>query len=151
MNIIDIITKKKNKQVLSYEELMYAFNGYLNNKIKDYQMSALLMAITINGMTYEETLDLTDIFIKSGEVYTFDKPVCDKHSTGGIGDTVTLIIAPIVAALNVPMAKMSGRGLGITGGTIDKLESIPGFNVNLTKEEFLKLQNEGFEMRDIIY
>lgn len=138
MNIIDIITKKKNKQVLNYEELMYAFNGYLNNKIKDYQMSALLMAITINGMTYEETLDLTDIFIKSGEVYTFDKPVCDKHSTGGIGDTVTLIIAPIVAALNVPMAKMSGRGLGITGGTIDKLESIPGFNVNLTKEEFYK-------------
>lgn len=136
MNIIDIITKKKNKQALNYEELKYAFNGYLNKEIKDYQMSALLMAITINGMTYEETLDLTDIFIKSGEVYEFDKPVCDKHSTGGIGDTVTLIIAPIVAALNVPMAKMSGKGLGITGGTIDKLESIPGFNVNLTKEEF---------------
>ena len=136
MNIIDIITKKKNKQVLNYEELKYAFNGYLNKEIKDYQMSALLMAITINGMTYEETLDLTDIFIKSGDVYKFDKPVCDKHSTGGIGDTVTLIIAPIVAALNVPMAKMSGKGLGITGGTIDKLESIPGFNVNLTKEDY---------------
>lgn len=138
MNIIDIITKKKNKQVLNYEELKYAFNGYLNKEIKDYQMSALLMAITINGMTYEETLDLTDIFIKSGDVYKFDKPVCDKHSTGGIGDTVTLIIAPIVAALNVPMAKMSGKGLGITGGTIDKLESIPGFNVNLTKEDYHK-------------
>lgn len=136
MNIIDIITKKKNKQVLNYEELKYAFNGYLNKEIKDYQMSALLMAITINGMTYEETLDLTDIFIKSGDVYKFDKPVCDKHSTGGIGDTVTLIIAPIVAALNVPMAKMSGKGLGITGGTIDKLESIPDFNVNLTKEDY---------------
>lgn len=138
MNIIDIITKKKNKQVLNYEELKYAFNGYLNKEVKDYQMSALLMAITINGMTYEETLDLTDIFIKSGDVYKFDKPVCDKHSTGGIGDTVTLIIAPIVAALNVPMAKMSGKGLGITGGTIDKLESIPGFNVNLTKEDYHK-------------
>lgn len=138
MNIIDIITKKKNKQVLNYEELKYAFNGYLNKEIKDYQMSALLMAITINGMTYEETLDLTDIFIKSGDVYKFDKPVCDKHSTGGIGDTVTLIIAPIVTALNVPMAKMSGKGLGITGGTIDKLESIPGFNVNLTKEDYHK-------------
>lgn len=138
MNIIDIITKKKNKKVLNYEELKYAFNGYLNKEVKDYQMSALLMAITINGMTYEETLDLTDIFIKSGDVYKFDKPVCDKHSTGGIGDTVTLIIAPIVAALNVPMAKMSGKGLGITGGTIDKLESIPGFNVNLTKEDYHK-------------
>lgn len=136
MNIIDIITKKKNKQVLNYDELKYAFEGYLNKKIKDYQMSSLLMAITINGMTYEETLDLTDIFIKSGDVYEFDKPVCDKHSTGGIGDTVTLIIAPIVAALNVPIAKMSGRGLGITGGTIDKLESIPGFKIDLTKEDF---------------
>lgn len=136
MNIIDIITKKKNKQVLNYDELKYAFEGYLNKKIKDYQMSSLLMAITINGMTYEETLALTDIFIKSGDVYEFDKPVCDKHSTGGIGDTVTLIIAPIVAALNVPIAKMSGRGLGITGGTIDKLESIPGFKIDLTKEDF---------------
>lgn len=136
MNIIDIITKKKNKQVLNYEELKYAFEGYLNKEIKDYQMSSLLMAITINGMTYEETLDLTDIFIKSGDVYEFDKPVCDKHSTGGIGDTVTLIIAPIVAALNVPIAKMSGRGLGITGGTIDKLESIPGFKIDLTKADF---------------
>lgn len=136
MNIIDIITKKKNKRVLNYDELKYAFEGYLNKEIKDYQMSSLLMAITINGMTYEETLDLTDIFIKSGDVYEFDKPVCDKHSTGGIGDTVTLIIAPIVAALNVPIAKMSGRGLGITGGTIDKLESIPGFKIDLTKADF---------------
>src|SRR5574344_42120 len=138
MNIIDIITKKKNHLELSYDELAYAFKGYLERLIPDYQMSALLMAITINGMSYQETMNLTDIFINSGEVYTFNKRVCDKHSTGGIGDTVTFIIAPIVAALGVPIAKMSGKGLGITGGTIDKLESIPGFNVNLSKDDYIK-------------
>jgi len=136
MNIIDIINKKRLNKVLTYDELYYAFNGYLNNNIADYQMSALLMAITINGLSFEETLELTKIFIDSGERFKFHKKVCDKHSTGGIGDTVTFIIAPILAALNIPIAKMSGRGLGITGGTIDKLESIPGYNVNLTKEDY---------------
>lgn len=136
MNILDIITKKKNKEELTYDELSYAFLGYLNKEIPDYQMSSLLMAITINGMKLEETTNLTDIFVKSGEVYEFDKEVCDKHSTGGIGDTVSLIIAPILASLNIPICKMSGRGLGITGGTIDKLESIPGYNINLTKEDY---------------
>lgn len=136
MNMLDIITKKKNKGVLTHEELYYAFNGYLNKEIPDYQMTSLLMAIVINGLTFEETFDLTKIFIDSGETFKFDKKVCDKHSTGGIGDTVTLVAIPILGALNIPVVKMSGRGLGITGGTIDKLESIPGFNVNLTKEDY---------------
>ena len=136
MNMLDIITKKKNKKILTHEELSYAFNGYLNKEISDYQMTSLLMAIVINGLTFEETFDLTKIFIDSGETFKFDKKVCDKHSTGGIGDTVTLVAIPILGALNIPVVKMSGRGLGITGGTIDKLESIPGFNVNLTKEDY---------------
>lgn len=136
MNILDIINKKRLSQELSYEELSYAFNGYLNKDIPDYQMSSLLMAIVINGLSFQETYNLTKIFVDSGETYHFDEKVCDKHSTGGIGDTVTFIIAPILAALDIPIAKMSGRGLGITGGTIDKLESIPGYNINLTKEEY---------------
>ena len=136
MYMLDIITKKKNKEVLTHEELYYAFNGYLNKEIPDYQMTSLLMAIVINGLTFEETFDLTKIFIDSGETFKFDKKVCDKHSTGGIGDTVTLVAIPILGTLNIPVVKMSGRGLGITGGTIDKLESIPGFNVNLTKEDY---------------
>lgn len=142
MNILDIITKKKNKEELNYEELKYAFNGYLNKEIPDYQMSALLMAIVINGMNIEETYNLTKIFIDSGDTFTFAEKVCDKHSTGGIGDTVTLVIVPILGALNIPIVKMSGKGLGITGGTIDKLESIPGYNVNLTKEEYIRYAKE---------
>ena len=142
MNMLDIITKKKNKEVLTHEELCYAFNGYLNKEIPDYQMTSLLMAIVINGLTFEETFDLTKIFIDSGETFKFDKKVCDKHSTGGIGDTVTLVAIPILGALNIPVVKMSGRGLGITGGTIDKLESIPGFNVNLTKEDYYNNLNK---------
>lgn len=142
MNILDIITKKKNQEELSYEELKYAFNGYLNKDIPDYQMSSLLMAIVINGMNIEETYNLTKIFIDSGETFTFDQKVCDKHSTGGIGDTVTLVIVPILGALNIPIVKMSGKGLGITGGTIDKLESIPGYNTNLSKEDYTKYAKE---------
>jgi pyrimidine-nucleoside phosphorylase len=138
MNIIDIINKKRNNYTLNYDELYFAFNGYLQKEVADYQMSALLMAITINGLSFDETLNLTKIFINSGEVYHFHKKVCDKHSTGGIGDTATFIVAPILASLDIPIAKMSGRGLGITGGTIDKLESIPGFNVNLTKDDYLE-------------
>ena len=136
MNIIDIITKKKNNQELTYDELFFAFNEYLKNNIKDYQMSSLLMAITINGMTFQETLSLTDIFINSGKVFEFNKKVSDKHSTGGVGDATSFIVGPIVASMNIPMAKMSGRGLGYTGGTIDKLESIPGYKTELTEEEF---------------
>ena len=139
MNIIDIIVKKKNKEVLNEEEIKYVVEGFVNGSIKDYQMSALLMAITINGMTDEETISLTKYMLQSGSVLDLSmfNNVVDKHSTGGVGDKTTLIISPIVAVLGCKVAKMSGRGLGITGGTIDKLESIPGFNVNLTKEEFI--------------
>lgn len=146
MDIKEIITKKKNKEKLAYEELSYAFNGYLEGIIPDYQMSSLLMAITINGMTLEETIDLTDIFIKSGEVYDLSSIpyTVDKHSTGGVGDTTTLIVGPMCAALGLHMVKMSGRGLGLTGGTIDKLESIPGFKVGLSKEEFIEKSKCGF-------
>ena len=148
MNIIEIIDKKRKGKELSYKELDYVFNGYLRKRIEDYQMSSLLMAILINGMSLEETIDLTDIFIKSGKIYNLSEVgsvVVDKHSTGGIGDTTTLVVGPIVASLGIKMAKISGRGLGITGGTIDKLESIPGFNVNLTEKQFIKaLKEVGF-------
>lgn len=150
MNILDIITRKKNGGALSFDELKYAFNGYFNHEIPDYQMSALLMAITINGMTISETLSLTDIFIRSGKAYDLSgamKYTVDKHSTGGVGDSTTLIIGPMCAALGLKLAKMSGRGLGLTGGTIDKVESIPGFNVNLTEEEFYTQVDElGFAL-----
>lgn len=148
MNIIDIINKKRLGKELTYEELDYAFNGYLNKRIEDYQMSSLLMAIVINGMTKEETINLTELFIKSGEIYdlrSVGKVIVDKHSTGGVGDSTTLVVGPIVASCDVVMAKISGRGLGITGGTIDKLESIPKFNVNLSKKEFIRgLKTVGF-------
>lgn len=140
MSILDIIDKKRLKEQLTYDELSFAFNGYLNKNVKDYQMSSLLMAICINGMTDQEIFDLTDIFIKSGDVLDFsfiDGVKVDKHSTGGIGDKTTLALVPIVASLGIPVIKMSGRGLGYTGGTIDKLESIPGFNINLTSEEII--------------
>ena len=141
MNIVEIINKKKNGMELSLEELDFSFNGYLNGSIKDYQMSSLLMAICIRGMSERETFDLVDIFIKSGDVLdlsSIDGVKVDKHSTGGVGDKITLIIGPIVASCGVIVPKMSGRGLGITGGTIDKLESIKGFKVSLSESEFIK-------------
>ena len=140
MFVVDIINKKRLGKELSYKELDFAFNGYLDGSVKDYQMSALLMAICINGMTDEEIYALTKIFIDSGDILEFDDDlgiIVDKHSTGGIGDKTTLVIGPIVASCGVPVVKMSGRGLGYTGGTIDKLESIPGFKVNLTDEKIL--------------
>ena len=143
MNIIDIIVKKKNNQKLTKEELEYVINGYLNNEIKDYQVSSLLMAIVLNGMDLEETTYLTDIMINSGETIDLGLgDIVDKHSTGGVGDKTTLILAPLVASVGVKVAKMSGRGLGHTGGTIDKLESIKGFNVSMTKEEFQNQVND---------
>ena len=137
MVVVDILNKKRLGKELSYQELDFIFNGYLNGNVKDYQMSALLMAICINGMSDEEIFALTKIFIDSGDILSFGDAgiIVDKHSTGGIGDKTTLVIAPIVASCGVPVVKMSGRGLGYTGGTIDKLESIPGFNVNLTDEK----------------
>ena len=138
MTIIDIISKKKNGEELSYEEIKYAVMGYINGIVKDYQMSSLLMAITINGMTKEETYNLTEIMLNSGEIINLDdiQPVVDKHSTGGVGDKTTLILAPLVASCGVNVAKMSGRGLGFTGGTIDKLESIKGFNTSIDINKF---------------
>ena len=136
--ITDIINKKRLGETLTKEELEFIFNGYLKKKVKDYQMSALLMAICINGMSDEEIFNLTDIFIKSGDILDFSdiKGIkVDKHSTGGVGDKTTMVIAPIVASLGVPVIKMSGRGLGHTGGTIDKLESIPGFRTDLTDNQ----------------
>ncbi len=140
MNIIDIIIKKKNREVLTEAEIKYVIDGFLSGEIKDYQMSSLLMAIVLNGMTDEETINLTKYMLLSGSQINLSSlsNVVDKHSTGGVGDKTSLIIAPIVASCGCKVAKMSGRGLGYTGGTIDKLESIPGFKVNLTKEEFLK-------------
>lgn len=145
--ITDIINKKRLGQELSYHELDVFFNGYLDGTVKDYQMSSLLMAICINGMSEEEIFSLTKIFIDSGDTLDLSfipGVVVDKHSTGGIGDKTTLVIAPIVASLGIPILKMSGRGLGYTGGTIDKLESIPGYHVDLSDEEVIQqIQNIG--------
>lgn len=139
--IVDIINKKRVGSELSFDELSNIFNGYLKGEVKDYQMSSLLMAICINGMSHREIFDLTKIFIDSGDVLSYDNIPgikVDKHSTGGVGDKTTLIVAPIVASCGVVVVKMSGRGLGHTGGTIDKLESIPHFRTDLSDEELIK-------------
>lgn len=138
--IVDIIDKKRLGLELTTDELKEIFNGYLTGVVPDYQMSSLLMAICINGMSEREIFDLTKIFIDSGDVLDFSSLPgikVDKHSTGGIGDKTTLIVVPVVAALGVLVVKMSGRGLGYTGGTIDKLESIDGFRTDLSDEEIL--------------
>ena len=145
MNIVDIINKKRLKNELTYEEIKYVVNGYLSDEIKDYQMSSLLMAILLNDMTNNEIFSLTKYMAESGtqlDLTSLGDNVVDKHSTGGVGDKTTLIITPIVASCGVKVAKMSGKGLGHTGGTIDKLESIPGFKVTLTEEEFLNQVND---------
>jgi len=145
MNIIDIINKKRLKQRLTDEEIKYIIDGYLKEEIKDYQMSALLMAIVLNDMDKEEVFSLTKYMADSGEkldLSPLGDNVVDKHSTGGVGDKTTLVVAPIVASCNVKVAKMSGKGLGHTGGTIDKLESIPGFNTALSKEKFIDQVNK---------
>lgn len=142
MKAIEIIDKKNNKEELTYKEIEYMVNSYIKGKINDKTMSDFLFSIYNNDLSMEETYYLTDIMIKSGEIIdlsSIDKPVCDKHSTGGVGDKITLIVAPIVAASGIAVPKMSGRGLGLTGGTVDKLESIPGYKLNISKKEFLKL------------
>lgn len=141
MNILDIITKKRDKMELSKEEIDYFVNGYTNNEITDYQAAALIMAIYLNGMTSKEITYLSLAMAYSGEVLDLTKlgeNVVDKHSTGGIGDKITLILMPIIAALGIPVAKMSGKGLGFTGGTVDKLESIPGYNTQISVDEFIE-------------
>lgn len=139
MNIQEIIAKKRDKEALSKEEIAYFIQGYTEGSITDYQAAALVMAIYLNGMSEEETTNLTMEMAHSGDVLDLSSfgTVVDKHSTGGIGDKVSLILMPTIAALGVPVAKMSGRGLGYTGGTIDKLESIPGYQTGITVEEFL--------------
>ena len=139
-HILDIIEKKRDNKCLSKEEIDYVITNYTNNNIPDYQMSALLMAIYLNGMNKEEITNMTIAMANSGEVLDLsklNKIFVDKHSTGGVGDKVSLILLPLVASLGVPVAKMSGRGLGFTGGTVDKLQSIPGYNTELSKEKFI--------------
>ena len=136
MNILEIIAKKRDNQKLSKEEINYFITEYTKGTITDYQAAALVMAIYINGMDEEETTNLTLEMADSGDKLDLSDLgiVVDKHSTGGVGDKVTLILAPIIASLGIPVAKMSGRGLGYTGGTIDKLESIPGYKTDIAIE-----------------
>ena len=144
MNIVEIINKKRLKKHLTREEIEFVINGYINEEIKDYQMSSLLMAICLNGMNKEETAILTEVMYKSGDVIDLSNlkgHKIDKHSTGGVGDKTTLIVLPLVASCGVIAPKMSGRGLGFTGGTIDKLESIPGFNTSIKIEDFINQVN----------
>lgn len=145
MRMYDIIEKKRNGQALTTEEINYFIDGYTNGNIPDYQASALLMAIYFQDMTDDERAQITKAMVESGDqidLSEIDGIKVDKHSTGGVGDTTTLILAPLVASLGVPVAKMSGRGLGHTGGTIDKLEAVPGFHVEITNDEFIELVNK---------
>ena len=144
MRMIDLIEKKKEKIELTKEEIAFIINGYVAKEIPDYQISAFLMAIYFNGMTNQEIYYLTDAMLHSGEVIDLSKIKgikVDKHSTGGVGDKTSLVVGPLAASFGVKMAKMSGRGLGHTGGTLDKLESIPGYNIELTPQEFFKQVN----------
>ncbi len=150
MNILEIIAKKRDKKILDKEEIEYFIKEYTNGNVTDYQAAALVMAIYINGMNDEEITNLTIAMAHSGEMLdlsVFGRNVVDKHSTGGVGDKVTLILAPIIASFGIPVAKMSGRGLGFTGGTIDKLESIPGYCTNISIEEFVEnVKNIGISL-----
>ena len=141
MNILEIISKKRDAKELTKEEIEYFIKEYTNGNIQDYQASALIMAIYINGMNDREITDLTLAMAYSGEVLDLSKfgtAIVDKHSTGGVGDKVSIILLPIIAAMGVPVAKMSGRGLGFTGGTVDKLEAIPGYKTNISVQEFIQ-------------
>ncbi len=141
MRTVDLIVKKRDKGELTKDEIEFFINGYVSGDIPDYQASAWAMAVLLNGMTAQETTDLTLAIVASGETIDLSKVVpiaVDKHSTGGVGDKTTLVVEPWVSACGLPVGKMSGRGLGFTGGTLDKVESIPGFDISLTTEEFLE-------------
>ncbi|WP_068776791.1 pyrimidine-nucleoside phosphorylase [Paenibacillus sp. FJAT-26967] len=145
MRMVDLIAKKRDGKELTTEEINFIINGYTKGDIPDYQVSAFAMAIYFKDMTERERADLTMAMVNSGETIdlsAIEGVKVDKHSTGGVGDTTTLVLAPLVAALDIPVAKMSGRGLGHTGGTIDKLEAIEGFHVEITKDEFVNLVNK---------
>lgn len=145
MRMVDLIEKKRDGYALTKEEIQFIIEGYTNGEIPDYQMSAFAMAVFFQGMNDEETAELTMAMVHSGETIDLSKIdgiKVDKHSTGGVGDTTTLVLGPLVASVGVPVAKMSGRGLGHTGGTIDKLESVPGFHVEISNEEFIELVNK---------
>ena len=145
MKAIDIIRKKRDGLELTKSEIDFLIDGYTNDLIPDYQMSALLMAIYFQKMSKIETVYLTQAIINSGERINLDQIngiKVDKHSTGGVGDKTTIALAPIIASLGAPLAKMSGRGLGHTGGTLDKLEAIPGLSTDLEKEDFIRNVNE---------
>ncbi len=145
MRAVDIIIKKRNGEVLSKEEIAFMVNGYTDGSVEEYQMSAFAMAIYFRGMTDIETTYLTEAMLKTGDELDLSaiKGVkVDKHSTGGVGDKTSLVVGPIVASLGVKFAKMSGRGLGHTGGTLDKLESIPGFRIQIENDDFIKQVNE---------
>ena len=150
MNILEIIEKKREKKELTKDEIEYFINGYVDGKIADYQAAALVMAIFLNGMTKQETTDLTIAMANSGEILDLsklNKIIVDKHSTGGVGDKVSICLLPLVASLGVPVAKMSGRGLGFTGGTVDKMESIPGYKTSIDIDKFIEnVQNVGISM-----
>ena len=145
MRAVDIIAKKRDGQVLTTEEIDFFVQGFSRGQIPDYQAAAWLMAIVIRGMTKRETIDLTMAMARSGDILDLRDVaplVVDKHSSGGVGDKTTLVVAPLVASLGLPVGKMSGRGLGFTGGTLDKLESIPGYRAELTTEQFKALLKE---------
>ena len=150
MNIIDIIAKKRDGKELETDEINYFITEYTQNRIEDYQAAALIMAIYINGMNYRETKDLTIAMANSGDILDLSElgtNVVDKHSTGGVGDKVTIVLAPLIASLGIPVAKMSGRGLGYTGGTADKIEAIPGYNTGISEREFINnVKNIGISL-----
>ncbi|CAM3912596.1 pyrimidine-nucleoside phosphorylase [Bacillus paramycoides] len=145
MRMVDLIAKKRDGHALTTEEINFIVEGYTNGDIPDYQVSSLAMAIFFQDMNDQERADLTMAMVNSGDTIdlsAIEGVKVDKHSTGGVGDTTTLVLGPLVAALGVPVAKMSGRGLGHTGGTIDKLEAVPGFHVEIENDEFMRLVNE---------
>ena len=152
MRAVDIIIKKRDKGELTLAEIEFFIKSFISGEVTDYQASALLMAIVLNGMTPRETTDLTLAMANSGHMLDLSDVVdlaVDKHSSGGVGDKTSLSVLPIVAACGLPVGKMSGRGLGFSGGTLDKLESIPGYRVDLTTEEFKHQLSQRYQYHNV--